>query len=234
MKYVSTRGTGEPVGFFEAFANGLAPDGGLYVPEYAPQLPSDLIIDEPLPYPALAWDFLTLFDDDHDGEALIALVDRSYGDFSDTMSAPLTQLSQNLYLLELFHGPTLAFKDFGLQLVGNLFEDQIARTGESINVLGATSGDTGSAAIHGLADKKGVNVFILYPKGRISPLQERQMTCTGANNVFPIQIEGTFDDAQKIVKELMGDLEFKNEAALERDNPELYEKYAELMAEVGN
>ncbi len=218
MKYVSTRGTGEPVGFFEAFSNGLAPDGGLYVPQGAPFLPSDLLIDEPLPYPALAWDFLSLFDSDHDGDELIKLVDKSYGDFSEEMSAPLTQLSPDVYLLELFHGPTLAFKDFGLQLVGNLFEEQIARTGRSINVLGATSGDTGSAAIHGLANKEGVNVFILYPEKGISKLQERQMTCTGAKNIFPIPIKGNFDDAQAIVKELMSDLEFKEKQRLSAVN----------------
>ncbi|MDA7672866.1 threonine synthase [Verrucomicrobiales bacterium] len=218
MKYVSTRGAGEPVGFFEAFSNGLAPDGGLYVPQGFPFLPSDLLTDEPLPYPALAWDFLSLYDSDHEGDDLIKLVDESYGDFSEEMSAPLTQLSDNLFILELFHGPTLAFKDFGLQLVGNLFEEQIKRTGESINVLGATSGDTGSAAIHGLAGKDGVNVFVLYPEGRISKLQERQMTCTGAKNIFPIPIKGTFDDAQAIVKELMGDLEFKDKMNLSAIN----------------
>ncbi|MEM9480737.1 MAG: threonine synthase, partial [Verrucomicrobiota bacterium] len=118
----------------------------------------------------------------------------------------------------LFHGPTLAFKDFGLQIVGSLFADQIKRTGKPINVLGATSGDTGSAAIHGLANQPGVNAFILYPKGRISPLQERQMTCTGATNIFPISIEGSFDDAQKIVKELFGDLSFKAEVGLSAIN----------------
>jgi len=218
MKFVSTRGGGDPVGFFEAFANGLAPDGGLYLPQNLPLLSSDLIIDDALPYPALAWDFLSLFDTDHDADDLISLVDRSYGSFSDTMNAPLTQLAHNIFVLELFHGPTLAFKDFGLQLVGNLFEDQIERTGKSINVLGATSGDTGSAAIHGLANKKGVHCFILYPKGRISALQERQMTCTGAKNIFPIPIEGTFDDAQTIVKELMSDLALKNKLRLSAVN----------------
>ncbi len=218
MQFVSTRGGTEPVGFQKAFASGLAPDGGLYVPKNLPLLPSDLLIDEALPYPALAWDILGLFDDDHDTDHLVEIVDKSYGDFSDSMSAPLTQLAENLFILELFHGPTLAFKDFGLQLVGNLFEDQIERTGETINVLGATSGDTGSAAIHGLAGQKGVNVFILYPKGRISDLQERQMTCTGAENIFPIPIEGTFDDAQAIVKELMGDLEAKEKLRLSAVN----------------
>ncbi|MEM7698248.1 MAG: threonine synthase [Verrucomicrobiota bacterium] len=218
MQFVSTRGGADPVGFNEAFAAGLAPDGGLYVPKNLPLLPSTLLIDDALPYPALAWDILGLFDDDHDSDRLVELVDESYGDFSDTMSAPLTQLSQNLFLLELFHGPTLAFKDFGLQLIGSLFEDQIERTGQTINVLGATSGDTGSAAIHGLAGKKGVNVFILYPKGRISPLQERQMTCTGADNIFAMPIEGTFDDAQAIVKELMSDLEYKEKHHLSAIN----------------
>jgi len=218
MNFVSTRGGGDPVGFFEAFANGLAPDGGLYVPQNLPLLPTDLIIDEPLPYPALAWDFLSLFDTDHDADHLISLIDSSYGSFSAEMSAPLTQLAHNLYVLELFHGPTLSFKDFGLQLVGNLFEEQIERTGKSVNVLGATSGDTGSAAIHGLAGKEGVNCFILYPKGRISKLQERQMTCTGEKNIFPIPIEGTFDDAQAIVKELMNDLDFKKKLRLSAVN----------------
>lgn len=218
MNFVSTRGGCEPVGFCEAFAQGLAPDGGLFVPENLPFLPTDLLIDDVEPYPVLAWDFLSLFDDDHDSDALMALVDKSYGDFSDSMNAPLQQLAFNVFALELFHGPTLAFKDFGLQLVGNLFEEQIKRTGESINVFGATSGDTGSAAIHGLANKEGVNVFILYPEGRISELQERQMTCTGAENIFPIPIKGTFDDAQRIVKELMGDLKLKEKLRLSAIN----------------
>ncbi len=219
MKYVSTRGKSKAVGFSEAFAHGLAPDGGLYVPESLPSInPTLLLEDNPMPYPALAWDFFNLFDTDHDTDELIDLIDESYGSFSETMIAPLQQLAENLFVLELFHGPTLAFKDFGLQLIGNLFEHQIRRTSETINVLGATSGDTGSAAIHGLAKKEGVNVFILYPKGRISPLQERQMTCTAAKNIFPIPIEGTFDDAQRIVKELMSDLEVKKELRLSAIN----------------
>src|SRR5690606_17030841 len=148
MEFVSTRGGGEPVGFNEAFARGLAPDGGLYVPRRLPILPQTILVEDAMPYPALAWDFLGLFDGDHDSDHLSDIVDRSYGSFSDTMNAPLQQLDDNLFVLELFHGPSLSFKDFGLQLVGNLFEDQIERTGVPINVLGATSGDTGSAAIH--------------------------------------------------------------------------------------
>ncbi len=218
MEFVSTRGGGEPVSFTEAFARGLAPDGGLYVPRGLPALPQTILVEDALPYAALAWDFLSLFDGDHDSEHLEEIVDRSYGSFSDTMNAPLQQLDDNLFVLELFHGPSLSFKDFGLQLVGSLFEEQVERTGIPINVLGATSGDTGSAAIHGLAGKKGARVFILYPEGRISDLQERQMTCTGADNIFPIPIQGTFDDAQAIVKELLGDLAFKEKLRLSAVN----------------
>lgn len=218
MDFVSTRGGGSPVSFTEAFAQGLAPDGGLFVPKHLPMLSSDILVEDALPYAALAWDFLSLFDSDHDSEHLIDIIDRSYGNFSDTMNAPLQQLADNLFVLELFHGPSLSFKDFGLQLIGSLFEEQIERTGKTINVLGATSGDTGAAAIHGLMGKKGANVFILYPEGRISELQERQMTCTGAANIFPIPIKGTFDDAQAIVKELMSDLPFKEEMRLSAIN----------------
>lgn len=212
MNFESTRGTAPPLSFAAAFAAGLAPDGGLYVPQTLPDI-SSLLVDD-TSYPDLAHSFLSLFDTDHTPDELRTLVDRSYASFD----APLVQLDDNLFVLELFHGPTLAFKDFGLQLVGNLFEDQIKRTGQPINVLGATSGDTGSAAIHGLADKEGVNVFILYPEGRISPLQERQMTCTGASNIFPIPIQGSFDDAQNIVKELFGDLGFKADVSLSAIN----------------
>ena len=199
MRYVSTRKQAPEVSFPEAFANGLAPDGGLYVPAEIPDLSPDLVSGDPEPYPALAVEVLSLFDNDHEASEVFKLADRSYSNFSDMATAPLRQLDENLFVLELFHGPTLSFKDFGLQLVGNLFEDQIRKTQDPINVLGATSGDTGSAAIHGLAGKEGVNVFVLYPKGRISEWQERQMTCTEAKNIYPIPIDGTFDDAQRFV-----------------------------------
>ena len=210
MRFVSTRGTAAPVSFAEAFDEGLAPDGGLYVPEALPRLPGSFLDDAALSYADLAFEFLSLFDTTHGAASLRGIVDQSYSCFDDNANpAPLVDLAEGVSVLELFHGPTLAFKDFGLQLVGNLFEEQITRTDHPINVLGATSGDTGSAAIHGLANKSGANVFILYPDGRISPLQERQMTCTGAANIFPIAITGSFDDAQNIVKALFGDLEFK-------------------------
>lgn len=218
MQFKSTRGGAPELGFADAFAAGLAPDGGLYVPESNADI-SPLLGAGTIPYPELAAGFFKLFDDDHSDAEIDALMARSYSNFPDPdNAAPLVQLDDNTFVLELFHGPTLAFKDFGLQLVGNLFEDQIARTGKPINVLGATSGDTGSAAIHGLADKDGARVFILYPQGRISELQERQMTCTGAANIFPIAIDGSFDDAQDIVKELFGDLAFKAQANLSAVN----------------
>ncbi|MEQ1841970.1 MAG: threonine synthase [Verrucomicrobiales bacterium] len=218
MRFVSTRNERESATFFEAFANGLAPDGGLYVPEELPDLNPETVSGEAQPYPALAVEILELFDTDHTPDQVFKLVDKSYSNFTDMATAPLRQLDDKLYVLELFHGPSLAFKDFGLQLVGNLFDDQIRRTGNSINVLGATSGDTGAAAIASLAGKEGVSVFILYPKGRISDMQERQMTCTGASNIFPIPIEGTFDDCQRLVKTMFMDEEFRNQVRLSSIN----------------
>ncbi len=220
MKFHSTRSEEPEVGFFEAFANGLAPDGGLYLPGELPALPEAMLDpDSDYPYPKLAADFFAIFDTDHAADEIRELVRSSHRLFeTPPNAAPLKHLDERLFVLELFHGPTLAFKDFGLQIVGSLFADQINRTGKPINVLGATSGDTGSAAIHGLANQPGVNAFILYPKGRISPLQERQMTCTGASNIYPIAIEGSFDDAQNIVKDLFGDLDFKADVGLSAVN----------------
>lgn len=218
MRFLSTRGNSEPLEFADAFAAGLAPDGGLYVPESLPSIDS-LICDNNLEYPELAAAFFKLFDHDHSSEKIDDLVHQSYSTFENPANAaPLIRVADKTHVLELFHGPTFAFKDFGLQLVGNMFEDQIDRTGESINVLGATSGDTGSAAIHGLANKEGARVFILYPEGKISNIQERQMTCTGADNIFPIAINGSFDDAQRIVKDLFEDLNFKKRARLSAVN----------------
>ena len=218
MRFLSTRGIADPLEFADAFAAGLAPDGGLYVPEKLPSI-EKLIGNNGLGYPELAASFFKLFDKDHSNEEIDELVHKSYSTFDNpSNAAPLIEIGKNTFVLELFHGPTFAFKDFGLQLVGNMFEDQIAKTGESINVLGATSGDTGSAAIHGLSNKKGSRVFILYPEGRISDIQERQMTCTGAENIFPIAIDGSFDDAQRIVKDLFADLDFKKKAHLSAVN----------------
>ncbi len=209
MKYISTRGQCEPVSFTRAVEAGLAPDGGLFLPEEPPDISGRLAAWEKLSYTELCAAFFRLFATDMEGETIDRLTAASHTKFSHPDTAPLRQLEDNLWVLELFHGPTLAFKDFALQLLGNLYEEQIRRAGKKLNVLGATSGDTGAAAIHGLLGKEGVHIFILYPDGRVSPLQERQMTCTGAANVFPLAIDGSFDDAQRALKETFGDLDFK-------------------------
>ncbi|MFO1447733.1 MAG: threonine synthase [Opitutaceae bacterium] len=210
MRFISTRGLSPSLGFSDAVATGLAPDGGLYLPESLPHFSTaELSRLASLGYAELCFEFLRRFATDVPEAALREMIQRSYATFSHPDIAPLVRLQDGLYVLELFHGPTLAFKDFALQLLGNLYEHQCRQRGERINVLGATSGDTGSAAIHGLLGKPGTAIFILYPEGRTSPLQERQMACTGASNVHALAIEGTFDDAQAIVKELFGDQAFR-------------------------
>ncbi|WP_044892667.1 threonine synthase [Opitutus terrae] len=209
MRFLSTRGQTQPLRFSEAVATGLAPDGGLYLPETLPDLSGELNRFEGLGYADLCFEFLRIFATDIEPGTLRAIVQKSYTKFSHPEIAPLKQLAPNLHVLELFHGPTLAFKDFALQLLGNLYEHQCAVRHESINVLGATSGDTGAAAIHGLLGKPGTAIFILYPNGRVSPLQERQMACTGASNVFALAVDGTFDDAQSALKEIFGDQRFR-------------------------
>jgi threonine synthase len=218
MHYISTRGQVPPVSFSTAVEQGLAPDGGLYLPEVLPDLKPHLAAWESLDYAALCEAFFALFATDLDRAELHRIVQRSYTKFDAPEIAPIHQLSAECSVLELFHGPTLAFKDFALQLLGNFYEAQIARTGRPISVLGATSGDTGAAAIHGLLGKQGVTTFILYPDGRISPLQERQMTCTGADNVFPLAIKGSFDDAQTAMKTVFEDRDFAAEVGLSAVN----------------
>jgi threonine synthase len=198
------------LGFSDAVATGLAPDGGLYVPLELPDIGGHLPHWEALAYPELCLEFFRLSTSDMEADVLEDCIMRAYAGFTDPQTAPLVTLEAGLHVLELFHGPTLAFKDFALQLLGNLYEAQIRRTGVPINVLGATSGDTGAAAIHGLLGKEGVNIFILYPNGGVSPLQERQMTCSGAANVYPLRISGTFDDAQDIIKSIFGDLKLRH------------------------
>jgi len=196
MKFISTRGQTRPHSFAEAVAVGLAPDGGLFLPELLPDITSRFAAWQNLSYADLCTEFLEIFAPDIPEEVLSPIVRRSYAHFTHPDIAPLQKLDERTYVLELFHGPTLAFKDFALQLLGNLYDQQGRLSGRSINVLGATSGDTGAAAIHGLLGKPRTAVFILYPDGRVSPLQERQMACTGAKNIFAIAVEGSFDDAQ--------------------------------------
>jgi len=209
MLFISTRGQAPSVGFSDAVATGLAPDGGLYLPEKLPSLSGELDRWSRLNYAELCFEFLRIFATDVPEGELRVLIEKSYTTFDHPDIAPLVQLDERTYVLELFHGPTLAFKDFALQLLGNLYERQCRVRGETINVLGATSGDTGSAAIHGLLGKPGVAIFILYPNGRTSALQERQMACTGASNVFALAIDGTFDDAQAALKDVFSDQAFR-------------------------
>jgi len=208
MKFISTRGQTEPHTFSQAVAVGLAPDGGLFLPESLPDITPRFAAWRNLSYAALCHEFLSLFATDVPPEVLEHLIRRSYATFTHPEIAPLKKLDDRTYVLELFHGPTLAFKDFALQLLGNFYGWQCEQTGRSINVLGATSGDTGAAAIHGLLGKPHTAIFILYPDGRVSPLQERQMACTGAANVHALAIDGSFDDAQHALKNIFGEHEF--------------------------
>ena len=209
MRYVSTRGGTPPTGFSDAVAAGLAPDGGLFVPEELPDISGELPRLAGLSYPELCTRFLSRFATDIPEGELRPLVAASYTRFDRPEVAPLLAISPDIHVLELFHGPTLAFKDFALQLLGNLYARQCRLRGETINALGATSGDTGAAAIHGLMATAGAAVFILYPDGRVSPLQERQMACTGAPNVHALAVDGSFDDAQAVLKDIFADGAFR-------------------------
>lgn len=218
MKFVSTRAETEPHSFSEAVKIGLAPDGGLFVPSELPDLSDEMPTWAGEPYPKVCYKFFRHFATDIDDGELESLIDKAYSTFDDNGLAPVVDLDDRISVLELFHGPTLAFKDYALQLLGRLYERQVALSGDSINVLGATSGDTGAAAINGLIGRSGVNIFILYPDGRISSLQERQMTCTGESNVFPIAVEGSFDDAQRELKAVFGDRAFSERVKLSAVN----------------
>jgi len=208
MTYLSTRGQTRLHTFSEAVEAGLAPDGGLFLPESLPDISSKLAGWASLSYPELAAEFFQLFAPEISKEEWHALTKKAYAKFDSPDVAPLKKITPKTYILELFHGPTLAFKDFALQLLGLLYKRQVEQKGKKLAVLGATSGDTGSAAIHGCLGQEGIEIFILYPQGRVAPLQERQMACTGAANVFAIPVPGTFDDAQRVVKETFGDAAF--------------------------
>jgi len=214
MKYCSTRGKVRGLNFKDAVMMGLADDGGLLLPEEIPLFSNtDLDRLAPLAYPELAYEVISRFATDIPRDDLKSLVERSYAGFKHSETTPVVK-RDDVYILELFHGPTLAFKDIALQFLGNLFEYLLEERGQKMNIIGATSGDTGSAAIYGVRGRKNINIFILHPKGRVSPIQELQMTTVTDDNVFNLAVEGTFDDAQSIVKEIFGDLEFKERYAL--------------------
>lgn len=212
MRYVSTRGEAPVLPFDEALLAGLARDGGLYVPEQWPRLSADDLRGlRGLGYPALAARVMQPFlGDAVRPEAFRRIVDDAYAGFDHTAVAPLVQLDQRLWLLELFHGPTLAFKDYALQVVGRLFDHVLARRGQRVTIIGATSGDTGSAAIEACRDRESIDIFILHPRGRVSPVQRLQMTTVPADNVHNIAIDGSFDDCQDLVKAMFNDAAFRD------------------------
>ena len=211
MKYISTRGGIAPISFKQAVMMGLAVDGGLLLPRTLPRIDDATVAAwRRLSYPDLAHAVLSLFVDDIPGQDLRELIDRSYAAFSHAEITPLVQKG-GVHILELFHGPTLAFKDVALQFLGNVFEYLLKESGEKMNILGATSGDTGSAAIYGVRGKEGINIFILHPYKRVSAVQELQMTTVIDANVFNLAIRGTFDDGQAIVKTLFNDIPFKQQ-----------------------
>ncbi|MEX2641894.1 MAG: threonine synthase [Acetobacterales bacterium] len=220
MRYISTRGKAPVLGFEDVLLTGLARDGGLYVPESWPAMAADdLRALHGLPYPEAAVQIMRPYLDgaisDEDFGAMVA---DSYAVFGHPAVVPLRQLESGLWLLELFHGPTLAFKDVALQLVGRLFDHVLKRRGERITVVGATSGDTGSAAIEACRHCDMVEIFILHPKGRVSEVQRRQMTTVDSPNVHNIAVEGNFDDCQDLVKAMFNDAAFRDELNLSAVN----------------
>ncbi len=229
MRYVSTRGGAEPQGFFDVLLGGLAPDGGLYLPERWPQLPPlDRLRGRPYAEVAaeVMWPFVA---GEFERAEFDALVADTYAVFDHPDVCPVRNLGDGLYLTELFWGPTLAFKDVALQLVGRLFDVALRRRGERLTVLGATSGDTGSAAMEGCRHSDAVEVFILFPDGRVSEVQRRQMTTLADPSLHAVAVEGDFDDCQRLVKAAFADEAFRTEVNLGAVNSI---NWARVMAQI--
>jgi len=216
VHYVSTRGAAPTHGFADALLAGLARDGGLYVPLSLPQASPDAIRAlRGAPYPEAAARIMAPFiDDDFGPDEIKSLAAAAYTGFDHAAVAPLRQIDNNLFTLELFHGPTLAFKDFAMQWLGRAMNRVLGQRGARATIIGATSGDTGAAAIEAFAEQSQVEVFILYPHGRVSDVQRRQMTTVARPNVHALAVKGSFDDCQRIVKDLFGDLAFRDEMHL--------------------
>lgn len=212
MKYISTRGRAEPVDFVTACLSGLAPDGGLYVPQSWPQIAPATLGE---PYHALAARILSAFAGDSiPKKDMLDMCARAYSSFSHHSVAPLTQTGPNAWLMELHHGPTLAFKDVAMQIIAQLYDWALAKSGERLSIVCATSGDTGGAAAAAFAGAKHADLFILHPHERVSPVQRLFMTTTGSNNVTNLAVHGDFDDCQAIVKSLFADKEFASRVGL--------------------
>jgi threonine synthase len=230
VRYLSTRGRAPELGFNDALLAGLAADGGLYVPADWPPLPPAAELDAATGYADAAHRIITPFvGDDIAPDVLAAMCADAYATFRHAAVVPLVQLDDRQWLAELYHGPTLAFKDVALQLVGRLFDHVLGRRGERVTIVGATSGDTGSAAIEAVRDCAHVDIVILYPDGGPSEVQRRQMTTVDAPNVHTVAVDGTFDDCQDLVKAMFGDEPFRADLRLSAVNSI---NWARVMAQV--
>jgi len=231
MRYISTRGEAPVLGFCDALLAGLARDGGLYVPLEWPRFPADEIRGmRALSYPQLAVRLLSPFiGNEIEPKIFRQIVAEAYSTFSHEAVCPMVQTGPNEFVLELFHGPTLAFKDVAMQLLARLMDHVLAERGQRATIAGATSGDTGGAAIDAFAGRDRVDIFILFPQGRVSPVQQRQMTTTPAANVHALAVEGTFDDCQALVKDMFNDHAFRDRTALSGVNSI---NWARIMAQI--
>ena len=232
MNYLSTRGDATPRQFCDILLEGLAPDGGLYLPAHYPQVSADTLESwRGLPYADLAFEVLSLYIDDIPAADLKAICRKTYTEavFGTPQIVPIRLLEPGVYIEALSNGPTLAFKDMAMQLLGNLFEYELGRRGQTLNILGATSGDTGSAAEYAMRGKQGVRVFMTSPLNRMSPFQQAQMFSLMDDNIHNIAIEGVFDDCQDIVKAVSNDLDFKRRYKIGTVNSI---NWARLMAQV--
>jgi threonine synthase len=216
MRYVSTRGAAPELTFEEAMLTGLARDGGLYVPAEIPRMSrAEIAALAGLSYEEVAFRVMRPFiGDAFTDDAFAGLIGKAYAGFGHAARAPLKQLQSNHFLLELFHGPTLAFKDFAMQLIGQLFQAALSRRGERVTIVGATSGDTGSAAMEAFRGLDAVSVFILFPHGRVSDVQRRQMTTVAEDNAHALAVDGNFDDCQARVKDMFNDFAFRDRVRL--------------------
>ncbi|WP_298376770.1 threonine synthase [Azospirillum sp.] len=231
MQYVSTRGAAPVLGFEDVLLAGLARDGGLYVPQTWPQFSAeDIRALRGLPYSEIAVRVMLPFLGGAIAEdEFRAIVQDAYASFDHSAVTPLVQLDQRTWVLELFHGPTLAFKDVALQLLGRLFDHVLTKRGERVTIVGATSGDTGSAAIEACRDRQNIDIFIMHPKGRTSEVQRRQMTSVLSSNVHNIALDGTFDDCQDLVKAMFNDGAFRDKMGLSAVNSI---NWARIMAQI--
>lgn len=231
MEYISTRGEAPALGFRDALLAGLARDGGLYMPREWPVLTKrEIRAFRGMRYQEVAFDIVRRFTGDEISEAdLRSMIEEAYATFRHPAVAPLVQTGPNDFVLELFHGTTLAFKDIAMQLLARLMDHVLAERGERATIVGATSGDTGGAAIDAFAGRDRTDIFILFPKGKVSPVQQRQMTSSAAANVHALAVEGNFDDCQNLVKEMFNDVAFRDRVGLSGVNSI---NWARIMAQV--